>query len=262
MNAARRSWRCGSAALRRCSGPPSRVPGYSPRRSTIARSAGSRPSLVDSPWRMRQTQRIRTAIKFCSYRGRHARTSPPQDPARAARSRQPGGSRRAPAPYPVGAVAPVQGTGRAPGHAVVRAQDQAGTLHQRRAAPAATGRLAAAPAAHRRARPGAARRRYRRTPAHGHRMPQLLPVADADHRPVPRRLAGSRTGPGLGLLLRAAAGPGPRRPRPGGDRRPGRVARHHLRATVHLRSAAGGGQPACPGWFYRTSSRRTWSGKP
>lgn len=56
------------------------------------------------------------------------------------------------------------------------------------------------------ARPGAARRRYRRTPAHGHRMPQLLPVADADHRPVPRRLAGSRTGPGLGLLLRAAAG--------------------------------------------------------
>src|SRR3546814_699661 len=71
-------------------------------------------------------------------------------------------------PDPVRAVPPVQGTGRTPGHAVIRAQDQTGALHQRWPALAATGRRHPAAAAQRRAGHRSAGRWHRRAFAHGH----------------------------------------------------------------------------------------------
>ena len=87
---------------------------------------------------------------------------------------------------------------------LVRAQDPPGALHQRRVALLQLAdlmlpQLRSAERDLARLAGGTAGR------LHGHRMSQLFPVADADHRPVPRRLARSGAGPGVRIFLRAAA---------------------------------------------------------
>src|SRR5690606_14257841 len=114
------------------------------------------------------------------------------------------------APDPVCAVPPAQGSGAAPGYAAVPAQDPTGAVHQRRPEAAAAGRQCAA------ADPpggtGSATTRWGPgwTTAHGHRVPQLFPVADADYRPIPQCLAGGGGGFCLRALLRPPARAGPR----------------------------------------------------
>src|SRR5690554_3621001 len=111
----------------------------------------------------------------------HARTAPFAYAADTPRSRQSGRSFGTAAPDAVGAVPSTEGSGAAPGYQPVRAQDQANPLHDCRPAPAASGRQCIASGTAGGTGPAAVVRRPGGPVAHGNRMPQLLPMADADH---------------------------------------------------------------------------------